>query len=268
MEQVVTSGAAKPAIREAEEFRRFAKRRIAILLAIHAVVCFVLGALSENSPTIPTGLFVGVVFAHASLVGMWASLSRRRFFIRFAAGVFAMLVVGAILCMGLNDWNSEIFALVSIATSLVFSVGSAIRFFARIETLHDAKGKREGIRFSIKHLLIATTVAAVVMGVVRAVDLRIQSTDMIVGLGIAAGAIGITSIWAMLGTGVPFFRSLFVISVSIAAGSHLGMAHGDYVFWMMVYLVSAITILLTLYAVRIFGFRLVARGNAVLTGSD
>ncbi len=86
----------------------------------------------------------------------------------------------------------------------------------------------------------------------------------IVVLALCYSAVALTSIWAMLGSGRPVIRSIFVVPIAILGGfvGGYGIDEGaDILFWVATSGLQAVFLIGSLCLVRAVGYRFVAKSS-------
>lgn len=121
----------------------------------------------------------------------------------------------------------------------------------------------EGLRFSIKHLFIWTTVSAIFVAIMQAILKSSLGGGGGVGLlqiGLMAGSVAIMvvfNIWAMLGKRVTMWKMLMLIIVTFGCSLAAGWLLDSEFFWMS--LIAQAGILTLLVPLRMSGLRFLKR---------
>jgi hypothetical protein len=207
--------------------------RIKCLIAAHVVAFLIATIFSyhQNGPDFATLSFLALAFADSGLVGLWAALGNARWQKRFSAlvGTFLCFWLTAILVQPHRVEAREIigyFLLIGLPSAVIFAVLSGLKWSARRLALRQTSDlpTQEGIRFSLKHLLIATTAVAVVLAIGRAartVPHLGGALEIVVVVGsttLCIVMIELATIWAALGLGRPSPRLLIVLPLAFVVG--------------------------------------------------
>ncbi len=142
---------------------RMKNRRILALIVAHGVIGVSSCILSADKPAVSSAALIAIVFSQSSLVGMWGGLGHTRFIVRLLVVAAGTVCLYAVLGLGIEqlDWN--VYFLVAFPTFLVSCVCWLIRLVgASLQTTgcHAEQRTREGLRFSIWHLMQLTFVVA------------------------------------------------------------------------------------------------------------
>jgi len=252
------------------------KLKIGLLVAGHLVGGLV---LAWNAPpaagAFPIALFglFALVFAEAGLIGFWGGLSAIRLVLRLFAVLVATLYLWAVFVAAIPE--GDIFAvLLFIALTVVpiVVVLSCLRHGRRRLRLVDvasAGPASEGFQFSIRHLLLATAIVAVVLGIGRGVrTISIAQSNMVAVATFPPCFIMVklATLWAALGLGRPALRLAVVVPVAFVVGAipafYLPDVPGQetwrYFIWPIIVTIQAIITAASLLVVRSSGWRLVS----------
>ena len=253
------------------------RRRVMMLCLIGAHLLFglALGAVvrlgdHSNLPSVPLAFFVGLVFAQASLLGVWSGLAAGPWWLRLIVlGVGSgCLGIGVGIAIGEADWETFfIFAFTSVTVTAVLTVFRCIRF--RIGLPTSECNDRTELQFSIRHLLILTVVVAVMLAVGRNLKFSLSDIGEVPFLVILASAyalVGVLSPWAILGGRLVVVRGMFLLAVATGAGWGVGqMVSFAVVYWIGMALTEGVLLVASLLVVRSCGYRLMRR-RPVLAG--
>jgi len=228
----------------------------------------------------------GVLAAQPCLLGIWLGLGRTATFKRFAGLLLGLLGCGAVFAF--INWSLQgrgggffvLFGLMSIV-SLVLAIGPAAVFSAirkwHSQLLLVETGRlscvTEGLQFSLRHLLILVTIAAILLAVGRSArtvlgeynpSFEIMQTLAFMGLLILCfTSITLATIWATLGFGSPPARVVGVIISAFLVGVLFWYSSGNSIgsFWRMpVQMVGATAFAIgSLLLVRRAGYRMVVQ---------
>ena len=241
--------------------------RVLALLVVHCVGGILSAVLSANRPAVSSAILIALVLSQSSLLGMWGGLGHSHWMIRLLLVLVSTVYLYAELGLGIGELDWEIYFLVALATFLVGFVCWIIRLVRAVlrTDVHVLANTREGLQFSIRHLMQLTIVVACLMTIGKLLAPSVRGLDSMAQLstlGLCYAAVALTSIWAILGLGHPAFRSVFVILIAVAAGlaggyvtdrgSHLG-------FWASTTVLQAAMLVGSLFVIRGMGYRLVAK---------
>lgn len=227
-----------------------------------------------GEPTVPLALYVGVTFCQTSLLGIWGGLGSRHWIERLVGVALGIVVLAPLFSWGL--WASlqgEILGLVALCTLATAGVMLLVRRVAEMRSIEASSTTspakslaREGLQFSIRHLIILTSVVASLIGLGQWLGPYVgsfHSSVELVVLGLCFVTIGLGAPWATLGTGSPIVRSVIVLAIAVGAAfvPLLVDAHWPVVFWLVVMITEVGLLLLSLAVIRWCGYRLVRRGT-------
>ena len=167
---------------------------------------------------------------------------------------------------GIDEWDVEILVLAILPSVLVALTTLLVRLFrGTIRSVEaDQSNVKEGLQFSIRHLMILTFVVACLTTVGKILaptwdDIDILTTVVVICLCYVS--VALSAIWAMLGTGRPFVRSMLVVIIAIFAGLFSGYAvdqSNDMGFWFFTTALQAVLLISSLAVIRRVGYRFVA----------
>ncbi|HWB09097.1 MAG TPA: hypothetical protein VG826_07735 [Pirellulales bacterium] len=220
-------------------------------------------------------LLVGLVVAQAGLVSLWAVFSAdRRLFRWLGASSAGLLLIGELVTAG-RSWHdaTQIFwAVIWVLAPLFLVVLLALLLRRRNVRCTSPReipiaASREGIQFSIAHILSLTFAVAVLLTVARALH-GTNDLESVVSAALVAVLIGvlfavqtISCLWATLGLGRWLWRLLLPLSLAAVGAGLLLYAGGDAAdrFATLIGLTEGQTIVViaTLIAVRLAGYRLI-----------
>ena len=170
------------------------------------------------------------------------------------------------LGLGIDAMDVEFLVLAILPCVLVALVTWLVRLFRgtlqRVEV--DQTNLKEGLQFSIRHLMLLTFVVACLTTVGKLLaptwaDIGLMT--MVVVVGLCYASVALTSIWAILGTGRPFVRSMFVVVIAIVSGliAEYVFDHGEEIpFWLSTTCLQAVLLVSSLAIIRRVGYRFVA----------
>lgn len=239
---------------------------VACLMVVHLLVGIVTAYFSADRPAISSCIFISVIFCQTSLVGMWGGFGHTHWLLRCPGVVVGIVYLGVLLGLGIGELEGEVFLLVSVATGGIALTTWGVRCF-KARLVHVARMRAEaseGLRFSIKHLMLLTFVVAclITVGKLLAPHLRgVDQTTQILALALCFVSVALAAIWAMLGLRTPILRIPFVFLIAGPAGWLGGyiIDHSDYGFWTSTTILQAVLLVASLFAVRAVGYRLMAK---------
>ena len=173
------------------------------------------------------------------------------------------------LGLGIAELEVEIFILAGLPCVLVAMATSLVRLFRgtlrRVEA--GQTNVKEGLQFSIRHLMLLTFVVACLTTVGKLLEPTRAHFDVlatVVVLGLCYVTVALTSIWAILGMGHPVVRSIFVVVIAISAGLFAGyvIAGEELGFWVSTTGLQAVLLISSLAVIRGVGYRFLAKESA------
>jgi hypothetical protein len=207
--------------------------RIKYLIGVH-VVAFIIATIAtfhRTGPDVATLSFVAIVFADSSTLGLWAALGKSPWHARFSA------LTGTLVCFWLTMLAAQphsveardvigFFFLFGLPATIIVLVLSVLRWGKRQLTLRRTSEfpTHEGFQFSLKHLLLATTIVAIVLSIGRAVRTlpRVGGYSEVIAIIATATPcfvlIELAAFWGSLGLGRPLPRLLVVLPVAFLVG--------------------------------------------------
>jgi hypothetical protein len=235
------------------------------LIAVHVAATAFGALISADQPAPSSAFFLAVIFCQAGLIGMWGGLGGGHWMLRLGAAFCGAALLGLVLGLGIGELDHEIYVLTFIATFLVAGPMWIVRvFFARLAlAAGGTASSREGLQFTIKHLMLLTLAVACLTTVGKTLAPYIRGIDLltdVVLLGICFVVVALTAVWAMLGLGHPGLRIVPVLSIAAASGWAAAYLIGrtDFGFWIGTALLEAVFLIASLAAIRTTGLRLVA----------
>jgi hypothetical protein len=240
-------------------------RLLAALLAVHVAGVILAAICSADVVAVSSHLLLAVVFCQTSMVGMWAGLANFNAYGRLLGLAVGCVVLWAILGWGIGDPGPEVFVLVAVAAGVVALAAWLVRLFKARLGLAGEQAAREGLQFTIRHLLLLTFAIACLLTVGRVLAPFVRGVDMmasLVVLGLCFAAVALAAMWAMLGLGRPLLRLVPVIGVAGASGyiGYIALDEGDGLFWITLPVLQAALLLASLAVIRKCGYRLLPLG--------
>jgi hypothetical protein len=253
------------------------KTKIGLLVSIHVVAGLLLAwaARRNTGPTMQAvGLFA-LVFAEAGLIGFWGGLKSTRLVWRLPAVLVATLYLWAVCAVATLDASDHL-ALVIIALTVVpiLVVLSGLRHSRRRLRLTDLAGASpvsEGFQFSISHLLLATAIVALVLGIgrgIRTINNRQSDIVVVAVFPPCFVMVELATLWAALGIGRPTPRLAVVVPTAFIVGAipvfyvpgRADPSISELIVWPAIIGLQSIITACSLLVVRFCGYRLV-RGD-------
>jgi hypothetical protein len=244
--------------------------RIRSLLIAHFVcglLCFALVASAQASinwdlAQLAFVPFYAIIFCQASLLGIWTAYSASDWW-KLVIG----FVVGATYLDGLVVATTRSFVFMPIASLGSFAVAGLLllarRPKVRLRRDQPPPSQGEGLRISVRSLMLVTLVSAIFVAGTEGIENSVQS--ILVAWITCFVIVGLASPWATLGPGPPAMKCLVVLSISAALGTlFVSRVYQDNIPWkFFVYMYSAfilqaILLLGSLLILRSCGYRLAA----------
>jgi hypothetical protein len=248
--------------------------RLGGLVGIHAAGVLVLavgGAATVPRGSYPwwaelyVGVLFGVVFGQIGLAAMWAGLGKRAWFLRLPIAFAAVVVLGTLLGIGIHEPCVEAYFVTSVAGLVMGMVCFTLRIL-RLQLLRFANAAvplREGLQFTVRHLFLLTFVVACLVAIGKAVAPSLAGLNQMPVLalyGVVFAAVGLISLWAMLGRGATAVRTVLGVLIAIGLGfvsAFTNNGSADFWIWPFMTVCEAACLLATLAALRGCGYRLV-----------
>lgn len=244
---------------------------IGSLLIAYAFFGIAMAIISADEPAVSSAILFGLVSSQATLLGMWGGLGSTHWLLRLVCVTAGTIVVYIELAFGIDEFEDEIFVLVALSTLLSGILAVSLRLMG-MWVGGDAKehpGSREGLQFTIRHLLIWTFVVACLVTIGKYAKPRFRSSEMyviITTLSVGYAAVAISALWAVLGKNLVAARCLVSIIIAVIAGYAGALVIGNLsmwetIFWMACSAIQSLAILASLAVVRMAGYRLLRRGD-------
>jgi hypothetical protein len=155
---------------------------------------------------------------------------------------------------------------VVVAVLLVAAVTWIVRCLkGAIQHIHDsAPDAREGLQFTIRHLLVLTFVVACLVTIGKAVAPhlpRLHDVTMLSAIAVCFVSVALVAIWAILGLGHVLFRSIVLFVIAAIVGWILARVIDNtyYIFWTSTTILQATYLMASLLVIRACGYRFLAR---------
>ena len=205
------------------------KARIGLLVAVH-IVAGLLSAWYANtanshgmSPAVDELMFIGLyalVYAQAGLIGIWSGLSTTRLEWRLPSVVAAT----AFVCIANTGGGTRVaflwIALVAWPILLVLISLRHSRLGLQLAHLPNGLTVSKRFQFTIRHVLLATGVVAVVLGMGRGVrSINNLNTVAVMTYPPCFVMVELATLWATLGVGRPLPRLAVVVPTAFGVGT-------------------------------------------------
>ena len=245
-----------------------------LLVAAHVVLGLLFSFWSAAQGELPIVLDLlllvpvfGLTFAQTSLLGFWAVFSSAAWWIRLAGLVGGIVYLEIIFAIGLA--SSDLLLLVAMATGGIAAVFAVVRWrYARLEHFpqHVSLTAQEGLKFSIRGLMIFTFIVAVAL--VRIRTLRENPPTgylpVLALWSLCFAVVGLAGVWAGLGLARPMPRIAVCLLISAVLGLlFVYCVNADewqsYFYIVSVMVLQAAVLISSLLIVRSCRYRLVRR---------
>jgi hypothetical protein len=247
-------------------------RRVQALAVSHLVLGVGTAVLAPIKLSTPFGLdhiltvpIVASALCQAFLIALWGAASQTTAWKRLAGLVTAAVYLEGLVGPGFirREFLGTSTITITVATgSLLVVQRLGVRFTRQTEVGQLARPEPEGLRFSIRDLMILT--AAVALLCVGAKALQ-QSPNrlllLVLFLALCFVAVGLVSLWAALGDARPLRRSPVAFVLSPVLGAFFAFAarahSAGWVYVLLIMLLYPAALLGSLLIVRSCGYRLV-----------
>ncbi len=257
-------------------------RRLQILALAHVALGVVTSVLAPVDLRTVFGLdhilivpFCASALCQSLLLSFWVAASQATPWKRLGG-----LVTGAVYLEALvaSDLRREFLGISTItivvaATSLIVVRWLGVRLARQHDSVQSATQEPEGLRFSIRGLMIFTAAVALLCAGARALHAyQHQLLLRIVIWPICFVAVGLVSLWAALGDARPVRRIPVVFVLSPVLGAFVAFATGahtaGWVYILLIMLLYPMALLGSLLIVRSCGYRLVRLAVPSTTPAD
>jgi Na+/melibiose symporter-like transporter len=146
----------------------------------------------------------------------------------------------------------------TVTAATAASVRSISGNLLQLESTEVAEGN---LQFGIKHLLIWTTIVAVITPIIQWLEFSGNGRDLqIVGtLTLAYSLVAVFQIWAFLHHRFDLKKMIACLSMVATAGAVVVWMFGDVTFWLVVTFISQFMVAGSLYCLRMQDYRFVRR---------
>ena len=246
-------------------------RRIWSLAVAHLAFGIVTGVLAPVEIFTPSGLvhvlivpFVASALCQSLLLSLWVAVSQAKPWKRLAG-----LAVGAVYLEALIDPDLRREFLGTCTITIVVTTASllvvrwlGVRFIRQAERGQPARLEDEGLRFSIRGLMIFTAAVALLCAGARVLEATPNRLLLLMLVwAMCFVAVGLVSLWAALGNARPQRRGPVVFILSPVLGTFFAFAaHAHQAGWVYVILIMLLYpagLLGSLLVIRSCGYRLV-----------
>lgn len=258
------------------------RTRLWLMIVVHVVlgIFFCTWAALEERLAVADLLVVpvaGLVLAKSSLLGFWTVFSPMTRSVRLAGLIAGTTYLESLFSFGVQ--SGEIVWLVVMSTGGITTVFGLIRWrYAELRRFPQtaAQADQEGLKFSIRGLMLFTFLVAITMVGVK--ELRERETPQTTLLLISVWSlcyvvIGLAGVWSGLGLARPTLRSVVVLLVSAVLGAALtyGVSQDrweSYLYIISMMLIHAGVLIGSLLVVRSCGYRLMRKSMPDVEPAD
>jgi hypothetical protein len=257
-------------------------RRLRILAVAHLALGVVTGVLAPVELSTPFGLghilvvpFVASALCQGFLLATWAAASQTT-----ACKRLAGLVAGAAYLEVLvaPDFRRELLGTstitIIVTTATLFVVKwLGVRFTRQDDLGRSAPPEPEGLRFSIRGLMIFTAAVALLCALARALQASSNRLLLLILVwALCFVAVGLVSLWAVLGEARPVRRGPVVFVLSPVLGAFFAFALGAHsdgrIYITLIMSLYPVALLGSLVIVRSRGYRLVRSAVSSVSRPD
>lgn len=236
---------------------RHRKTVLVALAALHVFMAIVFHQSRGRAIPLTSIINSGLIFAQASLLGIWAGLGKNHWAVRLIGVALGMAYFSLLDFSFYLDFSCFILSAIAVPAMLL-----AVRQRLILQSGNGRATSKssKGFQFSIRHLLFFMFVAGCVLTTGKWLRTNSHVIFIYALESVGSVTVGLTSTWAMLGTSHPFRRSLIALFVAIGAGALVAiiLARGeDWFLFCTIMVANALFLLASLFVVRLCGFRLV-----------
>lgn len=251
---------------------------IPLLFVCHILASVVSWFFAEDDPSIRSQIMLSVAFCQAGILGMWCGLGGTHWVLRLVGTALGVLYLSIVVVSGISARGNYFlfFILVSLATGIVTTITWPIRRFKADlrRVVSTQTNTKEGLQFSIRHLLMLMFAVAALLSVGKILAPHIdfgEDITLAVTFAVCFAAVSLASLWATLGLRYLVLRILFVIFIVMLAvltevimASRQSSGNFDIDFealriWGGITVAQAAILLGTLSIFRLTGYRLAAK---------
>jgi hypothetical protein len=247
-------------------------RRLQILVVAHLALGVVTSFMAHvelhtsfGLPHIAIVPWFASTLCQAFLLSFWVAASRARPWIRLAG-----LVIGAVYVEALSPSDlrreflgiSTITIVVTTATLLLVR-WLGVRFRRQDDSGQSARQEPEGLRFSIRGLMIFTAAIAMICAGARALEGSRSPSLLLLVWALCFVAVGLVSFWTVLGEAHPVERCPVVFVLSAVLGVFFAFAAGahqaGWIYILSIMVLYPAALVGSLLVMRSCGYRLIRR---------
>ena len=267
------------------------KRRLWSLVVVLIVTGIVAGMLAPIRLTAPLWLVRNLppfglqrilivplfasTMAQSALIALWGVASAASPWKRLAGLVVGAVYLEMLLALGLDDEFVGTATVTIAVTSLSLLVLRAmkIRLARQSEKAQVGRAEPEGLRFSIRGLMVFTAAVAVLSAGVRALQASHGRNVGLAGIwALCFVAVGLSALWAALGQVNPLRRGLVVFVLSAVLGACFAVAahahEAGRIYILLTMLLYSAILMVSLLVIRSCNYRLVRRSSLPSAMSD
>lgn len=256
-------------------------RPIRILIAAH-VACDLISVAVSTTPWRVFGpavvAFVALLSSQVCLLGIWAALGTTRWPRRLAGVLLGLGIVVGVSVAAESHWRSDLGSFL-LLVGITGAAAGAVALFLLVLRAWSLRVARleagatvdvaEGLQFTIRDLLILTTVVAILLSLGKIIrwlgpgfsGLHIPLPELgVMILGVVS--VALLTLWTGLGLGSPARRLFVLLPFCVATGLFIPYFQGyspwwRYVVWVSVTVGEAMLVVVSLWVVRVEGYRLI-----------
>jgi len=247
-------------------------RRLQILAVGHLALGVVTSVLAHVELRTPYGLrhlpevpSFASALCQALLLSLWVAVSQASPWMRLAGLLGGAVYLEALVPADLRReflGISTITIIVTTATLLVVR-WLGVRFRRQDDFSQSAQPEPEGLKFSIRGLMIFTAVVALICAVAKALEGSRNPIVFVPVWALCFVAVGLISLWAVLGDAHPLRRGPVVFVLSPMLGAFFAFTAGahqaGWIYILLIMLLYPVALVGSLLVVRSCGYRLVRR---------
>jgi hypothetical protein len=210
------------------------------------------------------GAFFGLVVSQTSLLGVWIGLGMSPWWKKLMGLVIGVSFLFLLMGIGIDDRGSVTFAFIVMATSFVAIPLSILRPFRVAIHLNSVPAAPTShIQFSIRHLMIWTSVIACLISIGKLVW---RGNSDVLLMAFTYGVIGVVPVLFVLGSKCRVAFSISLVAVGACAAYYKGAWAAYYIgrrlrpvdnVFMTAAAMEVIAVVVSLLVVRRCGYRLV-----------
>lgn len=264
---------ASPSSVEGDTVKR--RHRLWLLVVAHVVLGLFFGIWSAVQGEIPFVLefllvipVLGVVLAQTSLLGLWAAFSTAKWPVRLVGLIVGINYLEFLISVG--GQTPGLTSLAAMATVVIAVVFRLVRWrYAdlRLFSLQSSQSNQEGLKFSIRGLLLFTFIVAITIVGLKELRENAPASPNVLTVAVwslSVVMVGLAGVWAALGLARPTQRSIVVLLMSVVLGAlfvyTIRQADGETYFYIVsIMVLQAGVLIASLLVARSYGYRLVRK---------